>query len=894
MSDDGKTRRQLLEELALLRDKVKELEGAAVTEPGAKIKNASKKRKGTAFKLDTAEAQASGEIEALVRLCLDKVPDGVCLTSSGGRILYVNAPAAHNLGYEVTELTGKFMGGLGPKATRGAWKMIWSEIKQKSSCFYETRHRRKDGSFVPVEVMASHIAFRGMEYGFFHSHNISGRKSIEHNLAAQKNFYEKIFETVNDGIWVTSPQDVITYANKGMTEIAGIPKSKIIGLNVLRDFPEATLSNFRPLYRQARETLQPLQYEVSVVTPSNRETWQAGWLMPQTLKGSFNGMLCTIQDVTIKKQEEELYRTLLKTMKAGISIVDMQGRILEVNDAFCAISGYGREELVRMGIGDIEAGIQPREIAASIRKIKKIGGEVFEARHRRKDGSLIDVEVNVAFVGTGEGRMVTLVRDITWRKRMENELRQSEAVARTLLQIPSTVMMLLDTQARFIEVNETMTKRFCRTREEMIGMCLWDILPPHVAKLRKGYFARALSTAEMVRWEDERQGMWNDNSFIPIANERGTIEQVIGFAIDITAGKKAEIHLAESEKRYRQIFETCAEGILAVDIESKRVKYANPAMCALLGYTLRGLQRKRLSDIHPESAMEEVNSQFAEIARGFTINAPAIACQHKDGSVIYADISGTKMVIDEHAYNVGFFTDITQRRAVEQKLQKSEELFRETFEHAPIGIAIFDKRGGVVNANSFIAGILGYAKDTLKAEGIDAYLHAEDKLMSIKALLASPEKLRRHAVHEKRYVARDGHTAYVKEYTQGIFTKADELLFLIVLIEDITGRMQAEILNINVIAKLKDVYKELHDFSAMLPAEQKFSRLVSIHDYNLSPMENRVASLIYNSYTNHKIASKLNISENTVKHHITSIFSKFKVGNRLEFLKIIREKRIVI
>jgi PAS domain S-box-containing protein len=403
-----------------------------------------------------------------------------------------------------------------------------------------------------------------------------------------------------------------------------------------------------------------------------------------------------------------------------------------------------------------------------------------------------------------------------------------------------------------------------------------------------------LETAEMVRWEDERQGMWNDNSFIPIADERGKIAQVIGFAIDITAGKQAEILLRESEKRYRQIFETCAEGILVVDIESRRVKYANPAMCALLGYTLKGLQRKRLSDIHPESAMEKVSSQFEEIARGFTIAAPAIPCRHKDGSVVYANICGTKMVIDEHAYNVGFFTDITERRAIEQQLQKSEELFRETFEHAPIGIAIFDKRGVVVNANSFFAGILGYAKDTLKAEGLDAYLHAEDKPMSIKALLSSPEKLREHAVREKRYVARDGHTAYVKEYTQGIFSKADELLFLIVLIEDITGRMQAETLNINVIAKLKDVYNELHDFSAMLPAEQKFSRLVSIHDYNLSPMENRVASLIYNSYTNQKIASKLNISENTVKHHITSIFSKFKVANRLEFLKIIREKRIII
>ncbi len=185
--------------------------------------------------------------------------------------------------------------------------------------------------------------------------------------------------------------------------------------------------------------------------------------------------------------------------------------------------------------------------------------------------------------------MASLARDITGRKRMEDALRQSEAAARTLLNIPSTAMMLLDTKANFIEVNETMTKRFCRTREEMRGMCLWDILPPHVAELRKAYFAQALSTAEMVRWEDERQGMWNDNSFIPITDERGSIVRIIGFAVDITAGKRAEMLLKESEERYRQIFETCAEGILVGDIESKRLyicKSGNVRDC--LAIPLRG------------------------------------------------------------------------------------------------------------------------------------------------------------------------------------------------------------------------------------------------------------------------------------------------------------------
>ncbi len=114
-----------------------------------------------------------------------------------------------------------------------------------------------------------------------------------------------------------------------------------------------------------------------MVTPSNRETWQAGWLIPLAHQGRFNGMLCTTQDITVQKQTEEQYRTILKTMKDGFTMLDMQGRILDVNDAFCTMSGYSRDELVRMSIGDIDAALTPRQIKGIISKVKKSGGDLF-------------------------------------------------------------------------------------------------------------------------------------------------------------------------------------------------------------------------------------------------------------------------------------------------------------------------------------------------------------------------------------------------------------------------------------------------------------------------------------------------------------------------------------
>ena len=175
MNDQNKTKRQLLEELARLRQKVAALETAAANGPGSKINNAPKKGKRPPFNSDAGEIKTFFDIEALVRCCINKVPDGICLTSSTGKIMYANGPAAANLGYSVEELTGMTMGEIDASSPRGAWKKIWTEIQQQGSFFFEKLHVRKDGSLLPVEVMATHISFSDKEFGLFHTQDISGR-----------------------------------------------------------------------------------------------------------------------------------------------------------------------------------------------------------------------------------------------------------------------------------------------------------------------------------------------------------------------------------------------------------------------------------------------------------------------------------------------------------------------------------------------------------------------------------------------------------------------------------------------------------------------------------------------------------------------------------------------
>ena len=126
------------------------------------------------------------------------------------------------------------------------------------------------------------------------------------------------------------------------------------------------------------------------------------------------------------RQSEERHRTILHTAMDGFWLVDMQARLLEVNEGYCRMSGYSAQELLAMRISDLTVDDTADDTATRIKRIMAQGESRFESRHRRKDGGIFDVEVSAHYRPTEGGRFVGFLRDITERKRAEEELRAKE------------------------------------------------------------------------------------------------------------------------------------------------------------------------------------------------------------------------------------------------------------------------------------------------------------------------------------------------------------------------------------------------------------------------------------------------------------------------------------
>ena len=266
------------------------------------------------------------------------------------------------------------------------------------------------------------------------NHMVQDLKQSHESLKNAENKYRRIFEDSKDTVFVTSVDGEIIDVNQAGADLFGYgSRGEVIGLNIRKMYvyPED-----RRKFRQEVERKGFVRdYEIKL---RKKDGTEMDCLMAATVRRADDektvGYRGIIRDVTEYKQAEERYRTVLRTAMDGFWIADAEGRFLDVNDAYCRLIGYSRDELLTMRIPDVEALETPEETAQHTHRIMESGGDRFETRHKCKDGRMIDVEVSVDYTEAFGGRLFVFLRDITERKRAEDALRRSEETMKRVAQ----------------------------------------------------------------------------------------------------------------------------------------------------------------------------------------------------------------------------------------------------------------------------------------------------------------------------------------------------------------------------------------------------------------------------------------------------------------------------
>ena len=133
--------------------------------------------------------------------------------------------------------------------------------------------------------------------------------------------------------------------------------------------------------------------------------------------------------------------------------------------------------------------------------------------------------------------------DITENREAQEKLRKSEEMARALLNATTDAVVLLDTEGIILDINDAYAKKFQKTPDEMLGLCIWYLVSHEVAGLRMTNVKRVFQTGWPVRVVDERNGIWHDTKIYPVSDSLGEVTRVAVFARDITNRKLAEEHI---------------------------------------------------------------------------------------------------------------------------------------------------------------------------------------------------------------------------------------------------------------------------------------------------------------------------------------------------------------
>jgi PAS domain S-box-containing protein len=244
---------------------------------------------------------------------------------------------------------------------------------------------------------------------------------------------------------------------------------------------------------------------------------------------------------------EERHRTILQTAMDGFWLVDRQGRLLEVNASYCRMSGYSVPELLAMHISDLDANDTAADVAARMREAMVQGEIRFESRHRRKDGSIFEVEVSVQSQPAESGQIVVFLRDITRRKQAEAELKN----LRTAVEQSENTIIITDTEGCIEYVNPAFEKSTGFTVAEVRGL---NCRLLKSGKQSQSFYQELWTTiAAGQTWRGQLHNQrkngtlyWESATISPVHNEQGEIVHFIAIKEDITKQKAMEERLTEA------------------------------------------------------------------------------------------------------------------------------------------------------------------------------------------------------------------------------------------------------------------------------------------------------------------------------------------------------------
>lgn len=492
---------------------------------------------------------------------------------------------------------------------------------------------------------------------------------------------------------------------------------------------------------------------------------------------------------------EERHKAILQASMDGFWMLDLEGRLLEVNDSYCRMSGYSESELLVMTVSDLET-LESKELTtAHISRIIERGEDRFETCHRRKDGNIIDVEVSGHFCTIEVGRIIMFLRDITALRQAEKEREQFFK----FFQTSADLMCIGDPNGNFIKTNPAFSETLGYSENELVSKPFIEFIHPDdrqetldeiARQLQRGFSCnfinRYICKNGSVKWLSWRATFNTDEGI------------AYGTARDVTDVKRAEEVLLESEKRMSLAMQAGNMGLFDLNLKTGEA-VVNPEYSQMLGYDPADLHvsvSQWIDRLHPDDR-ERVESVYHAYVSGEIPHYNVEFRQRtRDGSWKWVLSYGRIMERDPDGTPrrmLGVHVDISERKQAEETLRASRNLLRSILENVPIRVFWKDAESRYLGCNTAFAHDAGFSHPE-DLQGKDDFQmvwreQAELYRADDKRVMASGNPI---IGIEEPQTTPDGQTICLRTSKVPLHDSEHNVVGVLGIYEDITQRKQAE------------------------------------------------------------------------------------------------------
>lgn len=641
------------------------------------------------FVIDLSERKAAEtalrESDAWFRAIFHGAMDGIILADAETRRFSMPNPRiCEMLGYTADELCRMAVPEIHPVNDRprvSAW--FRNLVDGDVAVAPEIPVRRKDGSVFYADITGRPIEVAGQRFMLGVFHDVSRRRESDRARAETERRLH--FALLDSSITVFGHDTELRYLwvhNPTLRHSLGT----VIGKTDADFMPPQFAEPLMAAKREGLKLGKASRREVVVPdVPSGTRCYDLRMEPTFDPAGGVTGLTCVAIDITDRRRTEEAlresearYRSVFDGAGDGIVVIDPEtAGFIEFNDEACRRLGYTRDEFARLTIGDIDVVESTPMAARHVRQVAEAGSERFDVRHRCKSGEILEVEVHARPIEWGGRRVVMGIwRDVTDRRNAEDAYRKAhEELQATLNALPDFVFEL-DRDGRILAWHANQPDLLYVEPERFLGRTVGEVLPPGATEVIRNAMQEAARTGlhrGSVYSLDMPGGRgWYELSVAIRGELSDPSSRFVVLVRDITARRKAEEALRESEERYRMMVEAIPTMAWRCDASGGVVE-SNKRWYDYTGQTQESASGSGwMSAVHPDDLARVAKTVADDVAGGVVYETEYRLKRASDGQYRW-HLARALPVRDEAGRITGWFgsaTDIDEQKRTEELLEQ--------------------------------------------------------------------------------------------------------------------------------------------------------------------------------------------------------------------------------